>query len=77
MAKNQERRDAWVSTPDTNPEDIHNNISWCPRCLDMGIFVQLAPRLYKKEELVDGELPHDSYDWLECRDCGHMVEGLV
>ena len=76
MAKNQEGRDAWVSTPDTNPHDIHNTISWCPRCLEVGIYVQLGPRLYRKEELVDGELPQDSYDWLECRDCGLIAEGL-
>jgi hypothetical protein len=52
-------------------------MNWCPRCLQVGITVQLGPRLYKKEELVDGELPYDSFDWLECRDCGHIVEGLV
>lgn len=51
--------------------------NWCPRCLQVGIIVQLGPRLYKKEELVYGELPYDSFDWLECRDCGHIVEDLV
>ncbi|MGB9168917.1 MAG: hypothetical protein WCB31_08330 [Nitrososphaeraceae archaeon] len=49
----------------------------CPRCLEVGISFQLGPRLYRKEELINRELPHDSYDWLECRDCGHIVEGLV
>jgi hypothetical protein len=45
--------------------------------MEAGIPVQLAPRLYKKEELIDGELPHDSHDWLECRDCGHITEKLA
>jgi len=57
----------------TNTENIPNT-SWCPRCLEVGISVLLGPRLYKKEELIDGELPYDSFDWLECRDCGHIVE---
>jgi hypothetical protein len=57
----------------TNTENIPNT-SRCPRCLEVGISVQLGPRLYKKEELIDGELPYDSFDWLECRDCGHIVE---
>ncbi|MGB9168399.1 MAG: hypothetical protein WCB31_05670 [Nitrososphaeraceae archaeon] len=56
-----------------NTENIPNT-TWCPLCLEVGISVQLGPRLYKKEELIDGELPHDSFDWLECRDCGHIVE---
>ena len=56
-----------------SPVDIPNT-SWCPRCLEEGIVVQLGPRLYKKEELIDGDLPHDSFDWLECRDCGYLVE---
>ena len=57
----------------TNTENIPIT-SWCPRCLEEGISVQLGPRLYKKEELIDGNLPHDSFDWLECRDCGHVVK---
>ena len=68
------RKDTWVFTPNTNLEDIPAT-AWCPRCLEEGISVQLGPRLYKKEELVAGELPSDSYEWLECRDCGHIVEG--
>ncbi len=47
---------------------------WCPLCQQEGITVQLGPRLYKKEELIDGELPYNSFDWLECRDCGYLVE---
>ncbi len=57
----------------TNTENIPNT-SWCPSCLEEGISVQLGPRLTRKEELIDGDLPHDSFDWLECRDCGHVVK---
>ena len=78
MPRIRKKRDKGC-TPHTNPEDTPTPptpTSWCPRCIEEGITVQLGPRLYKKEELIDDELPHDSYDWLECRDCGHMVEGL-
>ncbi|HLN34012.1 MAG TPA: hypothetical protein VK250_01870 [Nitrososphaeraceae archaeon] len=59
-----------------SPVDIPNT-SWCPRCLEVGIYVQLIPRLYKKEELINGELPHDCYDWLQCHDCGRIVQDLI
>ncbi|MGB9169674.1 MAG: hypothetical protein WCB31_12190 [Nitrososphaeraceae archaeon] len=61
MPRNDNRRDSYTN-------------NWCPRCLQVGISVQLGPRLYKKEELIDGELPCDSFYWLECRDCGLIVE---
>jgi hypothetical protein len=61
------------SNEHTNSEQIATT-RWCPCCLQVGISVQLTPRIYIKEELIDGELPHDAYDWLECRDCGHKVE---
>ena len=61
LPRNDERRDTYTE-------------NWCPHCLQIGIMVKLGPRLYKKEELIDGELPHDSFDWLECRDCGHVVK---
>jgi hypothetical protein len=47
--------------------------SWCPRCLEAGIHVQLISHLYRKEELINGELPQDSYDWLQCWDCGYIM----
>ncbi|MGB9167336.1 MAG: hypothetical protein WCB31_00245 [Nitrososphaeraceae archaeon] len=50
---------------------------WCPLCLLQGITVQLGARLYKKEELINGELPHDSFDWLEWCDCGHILEDYL
>ena len=61
LQRTDERRDTFTT-------------KWCPRCQQEGITVQLGPRLYKKEELIDDQLPHDSFDWLECRDCGYLVE---
>ena len=66
----------WISKLDTDSEATvsSSTTSWCLSCLHLGIRVQLCPRLYNKEELIDGNLPHDSYDWLECRDCGRLAK---
>jgi len=72
------RRDTWVSTAGPNSDEGEGEIpeSYCLRCGDFGFYYLLGPRRYKKDEMINGELPRDNANWLQCPNCGDIV-GLV
>lgn len=68
------RRDYFVTTADKYYNDRSDiSKSYCQRCLDLGFYHELGPRRYKKEELINGELPRDADNFLQCGNCGEIV----
>jgi hypothetical protein len=74
------RRDTWVSTADNQSESfaLEDEVpkSACMRCADFGFYYLLGPRKYSKQQLINGQVPRDAENWLQCPNCGDIV-GLV
>ena len=72
----KKRRDYFVTTSDNNyyysdSEDFSH--SYCPNCESYGHYNLLKERIYQDSELINGDKPHDSENWLQCYRCGLIV----
>jgi hypothetical protein len=72
----KKRRDYFVTTSDNNyyysdSEDFSH--SYCPNCESYGHYNLLKERVYQDSELINGDKPHDSENWLQCYRCGLIV----
>ena len=60
-------------------EPISGNIysrpipEYCPKCEQFGLRNKLGPRIYKEEELINGQIPYDADQWRMCIYCGHLT----
>ena len=78
------RRDYFVSNTDAysdyHPQYFDDSPSktldkkYCVKCEKYGFPYQpLSVRIYKQEELINGQIPHDSDNWLQCYRCGTII----
>ena len=75
--KQQRRRDYFVSTTDNyyNGDNDENEVpkSYCTVCESYGFpYNLLGPRIYPKDELINGQKPSDWESWLMCKH-GHIT----
>lgn len=79
MGEIKKRREYFVSTADKNYYYNEDNdlqdipVSYCQRCLEFGFNNPLKERLYRKDELINGEKPVDFSEWVQCHTCGTLV----
>lgn len=80
----KERRKTWVSTADSgdySPTGYDGAVvdgeepkHYCLKCESYGFpYQELGERIYKDEELINGQIPHDSDLWLQCYRCGSII----
>ncbi len=72
----KKRRDYFVTTADNNyyysdSEDFSH--SYCPNCESYGHYNVLKERIYHDSELINGDKPQDSENWVQCYRCGLIV----
>lgn len=74
----KERRKTWVSTADNTyygGSEEEESKHYCLKCESFGfLYQELGERIYKDEELINGQIPHDSDLWLQCYRCGSIVQ---
>ena len=76
----KKRRDYFVSTSSDTQSEYYpqypadSTKKYCVKCERYGFKYQpLGERIYKDEELINGQLPHDSANWLQCYRCGTIT----
>ena len=73
----KERRKYWTSTADSgyyDAEDTEEPKRYCLKCESFGFpYQELGERIYQPEEMINGQIPHDSDLWLQCYRCGSII----
>lgn len=68
-----ERRKYWTSTSDNKFHRDDDPKKYCLKCESYGFPWQpLNERIYQDSELINGEIPRDSDQWIQCYRCGSI-----
>lgn len=47
--------------------------SYSPNCESYGFYNLLQERIYREDQLINGEIPREAENWLSCYTCGQVV----